>query len=277
MTSTGALKRRQRRQDCPIDIDVTLDPSVTTLDNAMHGSPTHLSMGVGSTGKKINHNNSLFTGATTPYERRRHQRVTRVFTHILTAVVMMFVGWQSSVRYMHRKHPELRSFEKVLDPAWWLEETVDDFFSRTYVQDLSAVRKLNNSDYFTGMCGRYRFDTSLMPTLSVIVTLQNEQSGMLTLTVHSIVARTPPELLTEIIIVDDNGDEEKIRRHSVNETELEELQKIPKVSFIRNSEREGVARSRMRGAKKASGDVLVFVDSHIEMLSGTWAQHLLLQ
>lgn len=99
---------------------------------------------------------------------------------------------------------------------------------------------------------------------------------MLTLTVHSVIARTPPSLLRQIIIVDDNGRDSQSRA-KVNETEFEELQALsPKIEIISNHVREGVARARMAGARQAHGDVLVFLDSHIEMLSGTWLQHLLI-
>lgn len=205
-----------------------------------------------------------------PPSRRLHFK--RVLTHVLVALFMFAVGWvgrgifASTTRF---------SSEKMVDPAWWLEDDEDDFFSRTYVDGLSGVREnLSVKHFFTGMCGRYRFDESLMPRASIIATVQNEQDGMLTLTVHSLLARTPPSLLREIIIVDDNGLGDV--RGDVNETELEELKKVtPKIKILTNEKREGVARCRMRGARVATGDVLVFVDSHVEMLSATWLQHLL--
>lgn len=193
-------------------------------------------------------------------------------SQVTFAVCTITLGWWLHATIEQSRLDKLDSFT---DPPWWLDDTTDDFFSRTYVDGLRAVRSLNVSNFFTGMCGRYRFDESLMPSVSVLVTLQNEQDGMLTLTVHSILARTPPELLKEIIIIDDNGLGQV--RGPVNETELEELLSVdPKVKILTNKQREGVARSRMRGARAAKGDVLMFVDSHIEMLSGTWLQHLLL-
>jgi hypothetical protein len=76
--------------------------------------------------------------------------------------------------------------------------------------------------------------------------------------------------------VDDNGKAPDVRGSGVNETEFQELLALsPKVSVLQNERREGCARSRMVGAKAASGEVLMFVDSHIEMMSATWLQHLL--
>lgn len=44
---------------------------------------------------------------------------------------------------------------------------------------------------------------STLPTLSVIIPFYNEALVMVIRTVHSILERTPPELLVEIILVND--------------------------------------------------------------------------
>lgn len=280
MVNNTVMKRRQRKPDHGHDdVALSLDPSAVALDNSVNGLHVTLS-GSGATKR------SPFNGATTPFERQRHERITRLFTYVVIGLVMTFVGWQASWRHAIHKYPQLSALQQVPDPAWWLEETTDDFFTRTYsggYAQLSSLRKLNNSNFFTGMCGRYRFDTSLMPSVSVIVTVQNEQPGMLTLTVHSVLGRTPPELLRDIVIVDDNGlddfsdDDPAARHRSVNDSELAALQQLSdKLVIVTNANREGVARSRMHGARKATGDVLVFIDSHVEMLSATWVQHLLI-
>lgn len=126
------------------------------------------------------------------------------------------------------------------------------------------------------LCHRYRFNNSIFPTMSVIVTVQNERAGLLAFTIHSLLARTPPEILKEIIIVDDNGmlEEERV---TVDTDELTHLSTLhPKVKIITHKEKKGCAGSRLSGARVATGEVLMFVDSHIEMYSSTWAQHLLL-
>lgn len=161
--------------------------------------------------------------------------------------------------------------------AWWLEDEQDDFYEREYIPKsaLHQLRHFDRKQFFTGMCGNFRFNVSAMPDVSVIVTVQNEQDLMLSLTVHSILGRTPPTLLKEIIIVDDNGTGDL--RAGVNETEFEELLTMSKkIKILKNNKREGCARSRMRGADAATGEVLMFVDSHIEMMSSTWLQHLLI-
>jgi polypeptide N-acetylgalactosaminyltransferase len=108
------------------------------------------------------------------------------------------------------------------------------------------------------------------------MTSQNEVSGWMATTVHSIIARTPPHLLKEVIVVDDNGMLLEIRGTEVDEKEYEDLKNLPKVKVIQNHGREGCARSRLIGAKAATGEVIMFVDSHTEQIASTWYQHLVL-
>jgi glycosyltransferase involved in cell wall biosynthesis len=113
------------------------------------------------------------------------------------------------------------------------------------------------------------------------MTTQNEPDNWISISVESILARTPPSLLVEIIIVDDNGlpgqhGLSSNIRQNVNESEWSYIKSLSsKVKIIQHSNREGCARSRLTGAKIASGTILMFIDSHIEMLSSTWYQHLI--
>mmetsp|Transcript_3609 Transcript_3609/g.4794 ORF Transcript_3609/g.4794 Transcript_3609/m.4794 type:complete len:697 (+) Transcript_3609:364-2454(+) len=146
---------------------------------------------------------------------------------------------------------------------------------------LTTLRTVENSTqhFFNQVCHYYRFpNVSLFPTISVVVPMQHERAGLLSLTVHSLLARTPPEILHEIFIVNDNGEESTDGLEVDDEEEIKALVELhpSKIKYIRNKRRMGCAGSRMKAIDVATGDVLVVIDSHVEMYSSTWAQHLLL-
>jgi len=101
-----------------------------------------------------------------------------------------------------------------------------------------------------------------MPKVSVIIPFHEEHLSTLLRSVHSIVNRSPTELLEEIILVDDFSKKEFLS------TKLEDYINInfkkDLVKIIRLTKREGLIRTRMAGAKQAKGAILVFFDSHIE-------------
>uniref|UniRef100_A0A674IHE5 Polypeptide N-acetylgalactosaminyltransferase n=1 Tax=Terrapene triunguis TaxID=2587831 RepID=A0A674IHE5_9SAUR len=98
-----------------------------------------------------------------------------------------------------------------------------------------------------------------LPNTSVIIPFHNEGWSSLLRTVHSILNRSPPELIAEIVLVDDFSDREHLKKR------LEDyMAQFPNVRILRTKKREGLIRTRMLGASVAIGDVITFLDSHCE-------------
>ncbi|KAJ0022621.1 hypothetical protein NQD34_014755 [Periophthalmus magnuspinnatus] len=110
-------------------------------------------------------------------------------------------------------------------------------------------------------CALQSFPPSL-PVASVVICFFNEALSALLRTVHSVLDRTPPLLLHEVILVDDHSELEDLKG-PLEQHISSELR--DKVKLVRNEKREGLIRGRMIGARHATGEVLVFLDSHCEV------------
>jgi polypeptide N-acetylgalactosaminyltransferase len=84
--------------------------------------------------------------------------------------------------------------------------------------------------------------------------------------------RSPPNLLQEIILIDDASTYTNlgIKLEKYISSQIFDN----KIKLHRNKKREGLIRGRMFGAKLAQGEVLVFLDSHMEVTT-TWLPPLL--
>lgn len=88
----------------------------------------------------------------------------------------------------------------------------------------------------------------------------NEHFSTLLRTAYSVLNRSPADLIAEIILVDDASTKEFLKGrldHYVAEH-------LPKVKIVRLPERSGLIIARLAGAKIATGEVLLFLDSHTE-------------
>ncbi|KAM8741284.1 polypeptide N-acetylgalactosaminyltransferase 10-like isoform 1-T2 [Acanthopagrus schlegelii] len=98
-----------------------------------------------------------------------------------------------------------------------------------------------------------------LPNTSIIIPFHNEGWSSLLRTVHSVLNRSPPQLIAEVILVDDFSDREHLK------AALEEyMVRFPKVRILRTKKREGLIRTRLLGAGAAKGEVITFLDSHCE-------------
>lgn len=137
----------------------------------------------------------------------------------------------------------------------------------------SDMISLNRSlpDYRMDACKRKTYPpNSELPDTSVVIVFHNEAWSTLLRTVHSIINRSPRELLNEILLVDDASEREELGK------KLEDyIARLPvSTRVIRSEERTGLIRARLKGAKQARGKVITFLDAHCECTEG-WLEPLL--
>ncbi|XP_058695717.1 polypeptide N-acetylgalactosaminyltransferase 5 [Poecile atricapillus] len=108
-----------------------------------------------------------------------------------------------------------------------------------------------------------------LPTTSIIMCFVDEVWSTLLRSVHSVLSRSPPHLIEEIILVDDFSTKEYLREQLDTY-----MSRFPKVRILRLRERHGLIRARLAGAEIAKGAVLTFLDSHVECNVG-WLEPLL--
>lgn len=83
---------------------------------------------------------------------------------------------------------------------------------------------------------------------------------MLWRTLFSVINRSPPQLIHEIVLVDDGSTNSNVGASFAAGVR----RKIPKVKYVRRAKREGLIAARLTGARAATGEVLIFLDSHCE-------------
>ncbi|KAL5012727.1 hypothetical protein ScPMuIL_011278 [Solemya velum] len=99
-----------------------------------------------------------------------------------------------------------------------------------------------------------------LPNASVIVPFHNEHWTTLLRTAVSVINRAPKHLIHEVILVDDFSTKEFLKKP------LDDYVKehFTNVKVVHATKREGLIRTRLLGAKHATGEVLIFLDSHCE-------------
>ncbi|XP_007424508.1 polypeptide N-acetylgalactosaminyltransferase 5 [Python bivittatus] len=108
-----------------------------------------------------------------------------------------------------------------------------------------------------------------LPTTSIIMCFVDEVWSTLLRSVHSILNRSPTQLIKEVILVDDFS-----TRAYLKDKLDKYMAQFPKVRILHLKERHGLIRARLAGAEIAKGDVLTFLDSHVECNVG-WLEPLL--
>ena len=111
-------------------------------------------------------------------------------------------------------------------------------------------------------CKYWHYPTNL-PTASVVLVFHNEGLSVVQRTVVSILNRSPPHLLAEVLLVDDYSD--KVSYPHLGDMLEHWVATKDKVRLIQNKERQGLIRSKNRGAEESVGEVVVFLDAHCEV------------
>ncbi|XP_063386456.1 polypeptide N-acetylgalactosaminyltransferase 3-like [Cydia fagiglandana] len=124
-------------------------------------------------------------------------------------------------------------------------------------------------DMRSDSCKSVEFNLDNLPTATVIIVFHNEAWSTLMRTIMSVIMRSPKQLMKQIILVDDASE----RRYLGKELD-DAIVNLDKVEIIRMKERKGLVGARLLGARKAEGDVLVFLDAHCEVTQG-WLEPLL--
>ncbi|XP_074684319.1 polypeptide N-acetylgalactosaminyltransferase 5 [Strix aluco] len=136
-----------------------------------------------------------------------------------------------------------------------------------YLSDLIPVDRAV-ADTRPAGCSEQRVHDDL-PTTTIIMCFVDEVWSTLLRSVHSVLSRSPPHLIQEVILVDDFSTKEYLKE------KLDKyMSRFPKVKILHLKERHGLIRARLAGAQIAKGAVLTFLDSHVECNVG-WLEPLL--
>ena len=136
----------------------------------------------------------------------------------------------------------------------------------TLSQSLPLFRPVPETRH--GECRTTRH-THFLPSVSIVMPFHNEQYSLLLRSLHSILDKTPLNLIQEVILIDDASTLPNLR------APLEAyLKHLPRVILFRTKQREGLIRARMLGALVAKAKILVFLDAHIECQQN-WLQPLI--
>ena len=145
------------------------------------------------------------------------------------------------------------------------EEKKEKFKINQFNLMASEMISLNRSlqDVRLSQCKTKSYE-GLLPTTSVVIVFHNEAWTTLLRTIHSIINRSPKELVEEVILVDDASE------HAHLGSKLEDYcAQLPvPVHVLRTGKRSGLIRARLQGAKVAKGSVITFLDAHCECTEG---------
>eukprot|EP00050_Salpingoeca_kvevrii_P002763 m.201611 g.201611 ORF g.201611 m.201611 type:complete len:572 (-) comp10682_c0_seq1:1324-3039(-) len=213
--------------------------------------------------------------------RKRRRELVRLtaFSFIVLGLLYVFAGsggrreeiasGATNERLPHQMHGRLQPRSADGNPLWTpgphpglLGNREQELLEHGFFRRLSDAIDLNRNvtDIRDKACQRVHYDLAALPQTSVIFVFHNEAMSTLLRSIHSVLNRTPPELLLEIILVDDGSTKPHLG------APLEEyISKLPKTRLVRLPERSGLVKARLRGAQEARAETFTILDSHIEV------------
>ncbi|XP_053204187.1 polypeptide N-acetylgalactosaminyltransferase 5-like [Panonychus citri] len=129
----------------------------------------------------------------------------------------------------------------------------------------------STGDHRNHQCKLKQYNSTKLPTASVIIVFHNEQWSTLLRTIKTLINKSPDNLI-EILLIDDLSTTNSIKYHL--KSYLISTLKNNKVKLVRSTSRIGLISGRNYGASIAIGQIIVFLDSHVEVNSG-WLEPLL--
>nr|KAG5714339.1 hypothetical protein BaRGS_018556 [Batillaria attramentaria] len=151
-----------------------------------------------------------------------------------------------------------------------LDRGYEKFHANEYVSNLIPLRR-KLKDVAEPECQTKTYNISSLPTAGVVVVFHNEAWSILLRTVHSILGASPPQLLTEVVLVDDASTMDHLGQQLDDYVAL-----LDKVKLVRLTQRSGLMQARMAGFYHVTGHVAAFMDSHCEVPEGNgWLEPLL--
>ncbi|KAK6743358.1 hypothetical protein RB195_010550 [Necator americanus] len=158
----------------------------------------------------------------------------------------------------------------VAVPADMAVEKDKRFLENQFNVMASEMISINRSlpDYRSSEC-QTKFYKKNLPKTSIIIVFHNEAWTTLLRTLHSVVNRSPLDLLEEIILIDDLSD-----RDYLKEPLDVYIKRFPiPTRLVHLKRRSGLIRARLTGSAMAKGRILLFLDAHVEVTPG-WLEPL---
>lgn len=160
------------------------------------------------------------------------------------------------------------------------EERAQDLYRRyqynSFLSDLLPVNRETPDSAKPLECyGRLRRPiTPFYKSVSVIIVYRNEAESVVLRSVHSILRTTSPALLRDIILVDDGSYANETVGQDVFAERFYRLAPPNSILSLLRQPRRGLASARTLGVAASRGEVLVFLDAHVEC-APDWIEPLL--